>query len=103
MIGTAYNNSWRGYSLPGATWIGIGLENPGAVAGGSLSDPGGVDVLFQARWAFNSGNSIIGTSSLFRLLQPGRTPIVGIDAGATLNWAAFWTVAVPNDGIAVGS
>jgi hypothetical protein len=103
LVGATYNNSWRGYGLPGVSWTTIALENPGAVAGSTTTDVGGVDVLFQARWAFGSGNGVVGTSSLFRLLQPGRTPIVGIDAGATLNWAAFWTVAVPNDGIAVGS
>lgn len=103
LLGSAYQHSWLGYGLPGAAWTGIALENPGAVAGSSTADKSAVDVLYQARWVFASGNGIVGTSSLFRLLHPGRTPTVGIDAGATLNWAAFWTVAVPNDGTALAS
>jgi hypothetical protein len=46
---------------------------------------------------------VLGTSTLFKLLQPGRTPVVGVDSGGTLTWAAFWTVAVPNDGVALTS
>jgi len=103
LLGTSYNHSWLGYGLPGAAWTGIGLENPGSVAGSTITDKSAVDVLFQARWAFGSGVGVLGTSTLFRLLQPGRTPVVGIDAGATLNWAAFWSVVVPNDGTALSS
>lgn len=103
LLGAAYNHSWLGYGLPGAAWTGISLENPGAVAGATVSDKSAVDVLYQVRWVFGSGNGILGTSTLFRLLHPGRTPVVGIDAGATLNWAAFWSVAVANDGIALSS
>lgn len=100
---SGYSSAWRAYGLPGAAWTGCGLENPGSVAGSTTPDVGGVDVLYEARWAFASGNGIVGTSSLFRLLHPGRTPVVGIDAGGTLTHAAFWTVAVPNDGVALGS
>ena len=58
-------------------------------------------VLFDARWY--AGANVLGTSTLFKLLQPGRTPVVGVDSGGTLTYAAFWTVAVPNDGDALGS
>jgi hypothetical protein len=103
MVQPNYNNAWLGYGLPSPAWTAIGLENPGAVAGSTTADKSGVDVLYQARWAFASGAGIVGTSALFRLLHPGRTPVVGIDAGGTLTWAAFWTVAVANDGTALGS
>lgn len=98
-----YASAWLGYGLPGAAWTGVTLENPGSVAGSANADKSGVDVLYAARWVFGSGYGHVGTSSLFRLLQPGRTPVVGIDAGGTLTWAAFWSVAVPNDGTALGS
>lgn len=101
LVGTTYNNAWLRYGLGGASWPGAALENPGAVAGNTTSDQGGNDVLFDARWVA-SGN-VLGTSTLFKLLQPGRTPVVGVDSGGTLTHAAFWTVAVPNDGVALVS
>jgi hypothetical protein len=103
LLGATYSSSWLGYGLPGAAWTVCSLENPGAVAGATNVDKSGVDVLYQARWVFSTGAGHIGTSSLFRLLHPGRTPVVGIDAGGELNWAAFWSFAVVNDGIALGS
>jgi len=46
---------------------------------------------------------VLGTSTLFKLLQPFRSPITGVDAGATLNRAAFGQVSVANDGVALAS
>jgi hypothetical protein len=103
ILSATHASAWLGYGLPGALWTTVALENPGSVAGSANADKSGVDVLYAARWVFGGGYGHVGTSSLFRLLQPGRTPVVGIDAGATLNWAAFWSVAVPNDGTALGS
>lgn len=103
MVGTIYNNAWYGYGLPGASWAAAALENPGNVAGSTTTDLGGIDVVYQARWVLTTNAAVYGTSRLFELLQPGRTPIVGLDAGATLNRACFWTVVVPNDGVALTS
>ena len=83
---------------PPEAWTAAGLENPAGVAGNANTDQGGNDVLFDARWY--AGTNVLGTSTLFKLLQPGRTPVVGVDSGGTLTYAAFWTVAVPNDGVA---
>jgi hypothetical protein len=101
MVSTACNHAWIRYGLGGAVWTAAGLENPAAVAGNTSSDQGGNDVLFDARWY--AGANVLGTSTLFKLLQPGRTPVVGVDSGGTLTHAAFWTVAVPNDGVALTS
>jgi hypothetical protein len=101
LIGTTYNHAWIKYGLGGAAWTAAGLENPASVAGNANTDQGGNDVLFDARWY--AGTNVLGTSTLFKLLQPGRTPVVGVDSGGTLTYAAFWTVAVPNDGVALGS
>jgi len=101
LIALNYNNTWRAHGLGGATWTLVALENPGSVAGNATSDPGGIDVEYEARWY--STEVIYGTSRIFRLLQPYRTPIVGIDSGATLNRAAFGQVTVPNDGTALGT
>lgn len=101
MVSTSYNGTWIRYGLGGASWVTPQLENPASVAGNANSDQGGNDVLFDARWI--SSNNVLGTSTLFKLLQPGRTPVVGVDSGGTLTWAAFWTVAVPNDGVALTS
>jgi hypothetical protein len=101
MVATTYNGAWIRYGLGGASWTTAQLENPGSVAGNANSDQGGNDVLFDARWTVS--NNVLGTSTLFKLLQPGRTPVVGVDSGGTLTWAAFWTVAVPNDGVALTS
>lgn len=96
-----YTNTWKAYGLGGATWTPTSLENPGSVGGNATMDPGGIDVEYEARW-FSSA-TIYGTSRIFRLLQPYRTPIIGIDSGATLNRAAFGNVTVPNDGVALGT
>jgi hypothetical protein len=103
MVTTSYMGAWIGYTLPSPTFSGVALENPGNIAGSVTQDRSGVDLLVEARWATTSPTTLLGTSTLFRLLQPGRTPIVGIDAGGTLNYAAFWTVAVLNDGVALVS
>lgn len=101
MVSTAYNGTWIRYGLGGSSWTTPQLENPASVAGNASSDQGGNDVLFDARWI--ASTNVLGTSTLFKLLQPGRTPVVGVDSGGTLTYAAFWTVAVPNDGVALVS
>jgi hypothetical protein len=101
MLNTTYNNAWYGYGLFSPVWSQVQLENPGSVAGNTTPDLSGIDTVYQARWVIT--NAVFGTSRLFELLQPGRTPVVGLDAGATLNRACFWTVAVLNDGVALTS
>lgn len=101
LLSSYWHNAWFKYGLGGATWTSVSLENPGSVAGSTTADPGGNDVLFDARWI--SANVVYGTSRLFKLMQPGRTPVTGVDSGGTLTYAAFWTVAVPNDGVALVS
>lgn len=98
LVGNAgYMGAWRLIGV-NPSWTNPILENPGGLAGSTVADPGGQDVVLRARWVYSGSQGILGVSSLFFLLQPGRTPIVGIDAGATWSHAAFWTVAVPNDG-----
>lgn len=102
LITVGYCSTYSKFGLAGASWIStLALENPGSVAGSTTSDLGGSDVLFGARWV--STNVVWGKSTLFELLQPGRTPVVGVDSGGTLTRAAFWTVALLNDGVALGS
>lgn len=103
LLGSTYTNAWYAYGLPAAAWSAPFLENPGTVAGSTTGDVSGIDTVYQARWTDTGRVSVLGTSRLFELLQPGRTPIVGLDAGATLNRACFWTVAVLNDGVALTS
>lgn len=101
LVASFYNSAWYKHLISGAAWVGVSLENPGSVAGHGTADAGGIDVEYAARWV--SAASVYGTSRIFRLLQPYRTPVVGIDSGATLDRAAFGYVTVPNDGIALGS
>jgi hypothetical protein len=101
LVGTGYNNAWIKYGLSGSSFTGAALHNPGNIAGSAMADQGGSDILVDAQWV--CGGNLLGTSTLFQLLQPGRTPVVGVDLGATLNRAAFWNVAVLNDGIALVS
>lgn len=104
LVAAVYNNAWLGYGISGATWTLCALENPGLVAGSTTADKSGIDKSFAARWVFTgSGNGVIGTSRLFELLQPGRTPVVGLDGGTDFSRAAFWTATVPNDGVALVS
>jgi hypothetical protein len=98
MGSSGYMSTWRFLGTSNASWTGALLENPGAISGATAADPGGQDVVLSARWVYTGTSGISGVSSLFFLLQPGRTPIGGIDAGATWSHAAFWTVAVLNDG-----
>ena len=93
--------AWYKRGLGGAAYTSVSLENPGAVCGSATADPGGVDQEPDLRWVFAVG--ILGTSTMFKGLQPFRSPIVGIDAGATLDRAAFGGVTVANDGVALAS
>jgi hypothetical protein len=101
LVNTTYNNAWLKYGLGGSSFPGAALFNPGSIAGSANSDQGGSDILVDAWWV--AGTNILGTSRLFKLVQPGRTPVVGVDNGATLTHAAFWTFVVENDGIALTS
>ena len=101
IVSGGFSQAWKAYGLGGAAWTGVALENPGSVGGNTSADVGGIDIEYAARW--QSPAVVYGTSRLFRLLQPYRTPVVGIDSGATLNRAAFGCVTVPNDGVALGS
>jgi hypothetical protein len=101
LVGPGYNNAWIKYGLSGSSFTGAALHNPGNIAGSGTADQGGSDILVDAQWV--CGGNLLGTSTLFQLLQPGRTPVVGVDLGATLNRAAFWNVAVLNDGVALVS
>lgn len=98
------NSAWYKRGISGENWVtSWALENPGSVAGNGTSDPSGSDVEYAARWQASYCNSILGTSTLFKLLQPFRSPITGVDSGATLNRAAFGQVSVASDGTALGS
>ena len=102
--GLTGNNSqgWykRGISGEGfsTSWA---LENPGTVAGSGTSDPSGSDVEFEARWV--GSNMVLGKSTLFKLVQPYRTPTGGMDSGTSFARAAFGQVTVANDGTALAS
>lgn len=102
--GLVGNNSggWYKRGISGEAWsTSWSLENPGSIAGSGTSDPSGSDVEYGARWQIS--NFLLGTSTLFKLLQPYRSPITGVDSGATLNRAAFGQVSVANDGTALAS
>lgn len=96
------NASWYKRSISGESWTTqLALENPGSVAGASTSDPSGSDVELEARWVVT--NFVLGKSTLFKLVQPFRTPTGGMDSGTSFARAAFGQVTVPNDGTALAS
>lgn len=101
---TAVNSGWYKRGISGesfsATWI---LNNPGNIAGSATADPGGSDIEVEGVWVSTSLNAILGKSALFRLLQPFRSPITGVDSGATLNRAAFGQVTTVANGTALAS
>lgn len=100
----ASNRAWFKRNVGGETWVtSWALENPGNVFGHGTSDAGGIDVEYEARWVSTGTAGVLGKSRIFRGLQPYRTPIVGLDSGATLNRACFGQVTVANDGTALGS
>lgn len=104
LIVSNYNAAWRAFGTGAASWLSGSplLENPSTLAGSTTIDAGGQDVMFPARWGYGpSTPGIIGTSSLFSLIQPGRTPVLGLNTTTPRSHAAFWTVAVPNDGTAL--
>jgi hypothetical protein len=101
---SSYNFGWVRLGIAGEAWAGsYFLENPGSACGSGSSSPGGTDQLYELRWCSNSLPGPLGKSTLFRGLQPYRTPVTGVDSGGTLTWAAFGVLAVPNDGTALGS
>lgn len=104
LSGSSFNYAWYRLGIAGETWSGqCYLENPGTACGNATSSPGGTDQLYELRWCLNALPGPLGKSTIYRGLQPYRTPITGVDSGGTLTWAAFGGVAVPNDGVALGS
>lgn len=92
-----FHRGWYAYGLAGETWYQDWFpENPGGVAGNGTRDPSGQDIEWDFRWARST--FILGVSELFRLLQPGIEPIVGLDEGTNWARAAFVTITVANDG-----
>lgn len=104
LVTLGYNFGWVRLGIAGEAWTGTYfLENPGSACGSGSISPGGTDQLYELRWCSNSLPGPLGKSTIFRGLQPYRTPVTGVDSGGTLTWAAFGHVAVPNDGTALGS
>lgn len=100
---SAAHGVWYKYGISGETWAPQAcLENPGNICGNTAS-PSGVDQLLELRWNNTTYQVLYGKSTLIRGLCPSRSPIVGVDSGGTLTWAAFGAIAVPNDGIALTS
>jgi len=98
------SSAWYKRGISGETWSGSwALENPATVAGSATSDPSGSDVEYEARWVNGNTVAVLGESTLFRLVQPYRTPTGGMDSGASFARAAFGQVTVPNDGTALAS
>lgn len=100
----SFNSAWFRLGISGEGWAtNVFLENPGSVCGSATSSPGGTDQLYELRWVCTSLPGPFGKDPLHRGLQPYRNPTVGVDSGGTLTWAAAGSIAVPNDGVALGS
>ena len=100
----ANSAGWYKRGISGETWSGSWLlENPGMVAGSATSDPSGSDCEFETRWVNTYVVEVRGKSTLFRLVQPYRTPTGGMDGGSSFERAAFGQVTVANDGSALAS
>jgi hypothetical protein len=96
------NYAWYKRGISGESWVtSWALENPASVAGSGTADPSGSDVEFEARWV--GSNTVLGKSTLFKLVQPYRTPTGGMDSGTSYARAAFGQVTVANDGTALAS
>ena len=99
------NTGWHRRGLSGEVWSGTqwSLENPANVAGSAVVDPSGSDVEYEVRWCYVSVMFLLGRSTLYRALQPYRSPTTGLDGSGNYTRAAFGGVSVPNDGSALGS
>ena len=96
------NNAWYKRGISGESWVtSWSLENPASVAGSSTADASGSDIEFEVRWV--GYNTVLGKSTLFKLVQPYRTPTGGMDSGTSYARAAFGQVTVANDGTALAS
>lgn len=98
------HGAWYRKGLGGETYdLSHLLETVFAACGSGTPLPGAVDTEFALRW----GRSIsgfgfpIGVSTLLKGLNPFQSPTTGVDAGATLNRAAFGAVTCANDGTAL--
>ncbi len=96
---------WRRYGISGETWENgtILFSSLFSAAGNTTLNPSGQDVLYDADYGDSNMPGPIGKSSMLKMINPYRSPIVGVDSGGELNWAAFGQFAIPNDGIALGS
>jgi len=99
------NTGWYKRGISGEAWSGSQwfLENPFALAGSATADPSGTDTEYEVRWGQSSAVFLLGKSTMFRGLQPYRSPIVGMDGGTNFSRAAFGGFTVANDGTALGS
>lgn len=99
------NTGWSRRGLSGEGWSGTQwyLENPANVAGSAVVDPSGSDVEYEVRWCYVDVAFIMGRSTLYRALQPYRSPTTGLDGSGNFSRAAFGRMTVPNDGAALGS
>ena len=100
----SFHFAWFRLGISGEGWAtNVFLENPGNACGSGSSSPGGTDQLYELRWVCTSLPGPFGKDVLHRGLQPYRNPVIGVDSGGTLTWAACGSLAVPNDGVALGS
>lgn len=98
------NTGWYKRGISGESWVAQwALENPGSVAGSATADPSGTDTEYEARWVTTTSVFVLGKSTLYRLLQPYRSPTTGMDGSTNFSRAAFGCVTVPNDGTALVS
>lgn len=99
------NTGWYKRGISGEAWSSTQwfLENPFALAGSATADPSGTDTEYEVRWGQSSAVFLLGKSTMFRGLQPYRSPIVGMDGGTNFSRAAFGGFTVANDGTALGS
>lgn len=103
---TAAHGAWYRKGLAGEGYdLSHMLETVFGASGSGTALPGGVDTEYAVRWgrAVNGFGFPIGVSTLVRGINPYTVPTTGVDAGATLNRAAFGGVTCANDGVALAS
>ena len=101
---SSFNFAWGRLGIAGEVWLNsVFFENPGTACGNGTVSPGGVDQLYELRWCCVGLPGPFGKATQVWGLQPYRSPTTGVDSGGTLTHAAFGSVAIPNDGTALGS
>lgn len=99
-----FSFAWLRLGIAGEMWAtNVTFENPGSVCGSGTTSPGGTDQLYELRWVCANLPGPLGKATQLWGLQPYRAPTTGVDSGGTLTHAAFGYVAIPNDGVALGS